>query len=291
MSSGGIIVRIGDNQFHIDPGIGAVQRAGEFGANLRENTAILLSHAHINHANDVNAVIDAMTYSGLDKKGVLIANQTALNGAEGYAPIIPDYYKNLLERFIAVNRNQRIGINDVEIKTITARHNDPNSLGFKFFTPEFTLTYTGDTVYSPDIVESYMKSNILIMNVPSIKKPSHNLCTKDAIKIIQKVNPRLAIITHFGYEMIKEDPLYEVREIQKQTGVQTIAAKDGMIINPISYSASEGQKTLQKFKEGSEAGEQEEARQEEQEEPKAEEQEESEEPKEENQQHLGNFEQ
>ena len=206
----------------------------------------------INHSNDVNAVIDAMTYSGLDKKGVLIANQTAINGTEGYSPVISDYYKGLLERFIAVDRNQRIGINDVEIKTITARHNEPNSIGFKFFTPDFTLTYTSDTVYATDLVEQYMGSNILIMNVPSIKKSGHNLCTEDAIKIIQKVNPRLAIITHFGYEMIKADPLYEVREIQKQTKVQTIAAKDGMVINPISYSASSGQKTLQGFKQKTE---------------------------------------
>ena len=48
--------------------------------------------------------------------------------------------------------------------------------------------------------------------------------------------------------MIRADPLYEIREIQKQTKVQTLAAKDGMFINPISYSASEGQKTLQGFK-------------------------------------------
>jgi ribonuclease BN (tRNA processing enzyme) len=189
-----------------------------------------------------------MTYGGLDKKGVLIANNTSINGSENYSPAISSFHKKLLERYIAVNRNQHIGINEVDIQAITARHSEPNSIGFKFFTPEFTLTYSADTVYAADIVEQYMNSNILILNVPYAKKNEHNLCTEDAIKIIQKVNPRLAIITHFGHEMIKADPLYEIREIQKQTKVQTIAAKDGMIINPISYSASVGQKTLQGFK-------------------------------------------
>lgn len=247
-SSGGIIIKVNDNQFHIDPGIGAITKAAQFGANLRENTAVLLSHSHLNHSNDINAVIDAMTYSGLDKKGVLIANKNALHGTEDYAPVVTNYHRNLLERFIAVGRNQRLGINDVEIQTLTARHNEPNSIGFKFFTPDFTLTYSSDTVYGVDIIDQYMNSNILILNVPLIKKSEHNLCTQDAIKIIQKVAPRMAIITHFGYEMIKADPLYEIREIQKQTKIQTIAAKDGMIINPISYSASAGQKTLQGFK-------------------------------------------
>ena len=248
-SSGGIILRIGQNQFHIDPGIGAVTKAAELGANLRENTAVFLTHAHINHSNDANAVIDSMTHSGLDKKGVLIANKTSINGSEDYSPVISNYHKGLLERYIMVDRNKKIGINEVEVQTITARHNEPNSIGLKFFAPDFTLTYSGDTVYAPDIVDQYLNSNILILNVPNIKKSEHNLCTEDAIKIIQKVNPRLAIITHFGHEMIKSDPLYEVREIQKQTKVQTLAAKDGMIVNPVSYSASEGQKTLQGFKE------------------------------------------
>jgi ribonuclease BN (tRNA processing enzyme) len=247
-SSGGIIIRAGSNQLHIDPGIGAVTKAAEFGANLRENTAILLSHAHLNHSNDTKAVIDAMTYSGLDKQGVLIANKTSIVGTEEYAPVIPEHYKKYLERFITIDRNKRIGINDIEIQTITARHNEPNSVGFKFFAPDFTLAYSADTVYAPDIVDQYMNSNILILNVPYIKKTDHNLCVEDAIKIIQKVNPKLAVITHFSFEMIKADPLYEIREIQKQTKVQTIAAKDGMVINPISYSASQGQKTLQGYK-------------------------------------------
>jgi len=247
-SSGGIILNLDDNQFHIDPGIGAVAKASEFGVNLRQNTAILVSHAHLNHANDANAVIDSMTYGGLDKKGVLIANKTALQGTEDHPAVIHNYYRNLLERFIMVDRSQRIGINDVEVLTLTARHNEPNSLGFKFFTPNFTLTYASDTVYSVDIVEQYMNSNILILNVPTIKKTENNLCMEDAIKIIQKVNPRLAILTHFGQEVIGADPLYEIREVQKQTKVQTIAASDGMVINPVSYSASAGQKTLQGFK-------------------------------------------
>ncbi len=145
-SSGGIILRFMGNQFHIDPGIGAITKAAEFGVNLRENTAVLVSHTHLNHSNDTNAVIDAMTYSGLDKKGVLIANKTSLQGTEDYDNVISKYHRNLLERFIAVDRGQRIGINEVEIQTITARHNEPNSLGFKFFTPDLTLTYTAGTV-------------------------------------------------------------------------------------------------------------------------------------------------
>jgi ribonuclease BN (tRNA processing enzyme) len=237
-SSGGIILTLGSNQFHIDPGIGAVMRASEYGVNLRETTCILLSHAHVNHTNDVNGIIEAMTYAGLDKKGVLIANKTCLKGTDEYSPIITQYHRNLVERFIAVDRDQKIGINEVEIQTITARHNEPNTIGFKFIVPGMTITYSSDTVYAPDIVEQYAGSDVLILNIPFIKKMPYNLCLEEAVTILNAVRPRAAILTHFSHEMINADPLYEAREVQKQTKVPTFAAKDGMLISPVPFQES-----------------------------------------------------
>ncbi|MBI2208187.1 MBL fold metallo-hydrolase [Candidatus Woesearchaeota archaeon] len=248
-ASGGIILQIGEDQFHIDPGPGALNMAAQTGINLRANTALLVSHNHINHCNDINVVIDAMTYGGFDKKGVLVANNTSINGAESYTPFLQKYYRDFLERFIVLEEGKRVGINDVEILALKAKHSEPNALGFKFITPEYTLAYSGDTIYSAEIAAQYDDSNILILNVPYLKREEgkDNLCKEDAIKIISRVKPRLAIITHFGANFLKADPLYEAREIQKETSVQTIAAKDGMIVNPISYSVEQGQKTLYKY--------------------------------------------
>ena len=51
-SSGGIILQVEDLQFHIDPGPGSLAKAKQFGVNLHNNTAVLVSHAHMNHCND-----------------------------------------------------------------------------------------------------------------------------------------------------------------------------------------------------------------------------------------------
>jgi phosphoribosyl 1,2-cyclic phosphodiesterase len=207
---------------------------------------LLVSHAHLNHSNDLNAVIDAMTYSGLDKKGVLVSNKVVVNGNDEYLPTLSPYYRDFLERFIVLEPGQRVGINEIEVLALKTKHSDPHTIGFKFFTPYFTLAYSSDTRYSSELIEEYKNSNILILNVPSIKKEKSkdNLCVEDAIKIIRGVNPRLAIIQHFGMDMLKADTLYQIREIQKATDVQTIAAKDGMVINPLSYSVDRGQRTL-----------------------------------------------
>jgi ribonuclease BN (tRNA processing enzyme) len=251
-SSGGIVLQINENQFHIDPGPSSLLMAKEVGVNLRANTALLVSHNHLNHSNDVNAVIDSMTYAGFDKKGVLIASNEVINGSNDSCPALQNYYKKCLERYIVLNAGQKVGINNIEIKALKTIHSETSAIGFKFFAPQFTLTYSGDTRYNPEIVEEYKNSNILILNVPYLKKNKENdgLCKEDAIKIINAVKPRLTIITHFGIDFIKADPLYEVREIQKQTSCQVIAAKDGMIINPLSYSVEQGQRTLVGFREG-----------------------------------------
>jgi len=246
LSSGGFILQVDENQFHIDPGPNSLKNAAQNGINIRANTALLVSHSHLNHSNDINAVIDAMTYSGLDKNGVLVANKTVINGNEKYkAPLMP-YYRDFLERFIVLEAGQRVGINEIEILALKTKHSE-QAIGFKFFTPYFTLSYSSDTKYFPEIIEEYKNSNILILNVPYLKKEEakDNLCIEDAIKIIKGANPRLAIIQHFGIEIVKADPLYQIREIQKATGIQTIAAKDGMVVNPLSYSVDQGQRTLQ----------------------------------------------
>lgn len=244
-ASGGIILQFGSNQFHIDPGPGSLNMAKQCNVNIRANTALLVSHNHLNHANDVNAVISAMTYNGFDKRGVLVGNNSVINGSDDKRPFLQDFYKDCVEKFVVLEEGQKVGINEVEIKALKARHSEKTT-GFKFFTPLYTLCYTSDTKYSIDLVEQYKNSNILILNVTYLKKDRQNegLCKEDAIKIINEVKPRLAVITHFGLDFIKADPMYEIREIKKETDVQVVAATDGMVINPVSYSANQGQRTL-----------------------------------------------
>jgi len=248
-ATGGIILQALGNQLHIDPGPGAIVRAAEYGVNLRDNTAILVSHNHLGHANDLNAVIDAMTYNGIDQQGVLVCNQTVMSGDEKTKPLLNTYYGNFLEKVITLTKGQKLGINEIEIHATQANHTDKNAIGFKIFTPEFTLVYTGDTEYTPGLAEHYKGCDIIILNVvnPRETKEGANLCTKDAATLIEKVRPKLAIITHFNLKMLESDPIYEAREIQKQTGIQVIAARDGMTISPSSYAAKSTQRTLNVF--------------------------------------------
>lgn len=232
-SSGGIVLQVEDLQFHLDPGPGALQKAKEFGVNPQHTTAVLVSHHHINHCNDLNAVVDAMTHSGIEHRGVILGSKSVLQGHEESHPFLTKYHQSLVEKIIPLEKNHKIGFDLVEVNALPAEHTDTTAIGFKFFFPKFTLSYTGDTTVTPQLLESLVGTDILILNVPypGRKATGMNLDSAAALEIISQVRPKLVILTHFGLDMIKADPINEARELQRITGIQTIAATDGLAIS------------------------------------------------------------
>ncbi|MBT4935823.1 hypothetical protein HOL21_03660 [Candidatus Woesearchaeota archaeon] len=237
-ASGGIVLQVEDIQFHIDPGPGALNKAREAGVNVHHTSAVLVTHNHINHCNDLNAVVDAMTHSGIEHRGVILASKSVLQNTENNHSFLTQHHRNLVEKIIPLDKNHKVGIELVEIHALPVEHTDSSAIGFKFFCPKFTLAYTGDTLLTDELTESLAGTDILILNVPypEDKGKDMNLDRESAITLISKVRPRLTIITHFGLEMLKSDPIVEAREIQRITGVQTIAAKDGFAISLEGYA-------------------------------------------------------
>ncbi|MBS3137766.1 MBL fold metallo-hydrolase [Candidatus Woesearchaeota archaeon] len=252
-ASGGIIIQVDNTQLHIDPGPGALTMASMYGINLRNTNAILVSDNHINHCNDINAVINAMTAGGEEPKGVLICCKSVVERIEDQkelTPFLMPHYKQLLDKTIILERGNKTNVNEIDIKATYTKHSDHAAVGFRILSSKFNLGYTGDTGFSKKLIDDFNDIDMLILNVqnPASYKKDHQLNSDDAIKIILDVKPKLAVITHFGIKMLEADVLSEVRRIHLATGIQVIAAKDGMSINPVSYSVQLRQKTLNLFK-------------------------------------------
>lgn len=237
-ASGGIIFQLEGLQFHVDPGPGALLKAKEYGVNPHQTTVILVSHHHINHCSDLNVIVEAMTHGGIEHRGLLIASKSVLQPTEDSHPLLTNHHRSLVEKIIPVEKSHKIGLESVEIHTLAADHTDPSAVGFKFICPRFTVSYPGDTTYSDQLVEQLQGSDILILNVPFPGNTGRNkhLDVDAAITILSKVRPPLAILTHFGWELLKADPLSQAREIQRLTGVPTIAATDGLSVSPGNYN-------------------------------------------------------
>ncbi|MBU0980487.1 MAG: MBL fold metallo-hydrolase [Nanoarchaeota archaeon] len=236
-SCGGLLITSGDTQIHVDPGPGSLIMAKACNQNLRLNTGILVTHNHLKHCNDVNQVIEAMTHAGLDKNGVLISNKTLVEGTEDLAPYLTDFHRSCLERSIILEPSRKAGINEIDIQAIAARHSDPNALSYKLIAPNFSVCITGDTGLDEDLARFY-NADVLILNVQHPGENHHDghLCTEEAAQIVKAAKPKLAIITHFGTKMLNTDPGFEAKVIQQRSRIKTIAAADGLMVNPISFS-------------------------------------------------------
>lgn len=243
-NAGGIIVQSKEAQLHIDPGPGALIGAAAFGINLREHSGVLVSHNHLNHCNDINAVLSALSLNKLDIHGVLAASESVLSQKS----MLTEYHKGCVEKIITALPGKKFGIQDCDITPTKAKHNDETTVGFKITTPNYALGYTSDTAYTADIAEQYEGCDIIILNVQHpFGVREKILGAGDAVRFLKRCNPKLAIITHFGMKLLSSNPLYVAREIKQQSGIQTIAADDGMTVDPLTYSAELQQKTLSFF--------------------------------------------
>ncbi len=234
-SSAGILLKLEGFQFLIDPGEGTLPKFKEYNEDVLKTTLILVSHNHLGHCGDLNNVIDAITLGGFNHNGYLAAANGVINGSEGNRVLL-DYCKDWLIKYIVLEPGQKLGVGDVEIEAKESKHTT-KSIGFVIKTPKISIGYPSDTEFTQKIASQYEGVDILVLNVvsPGPIKSKGNLNVSQAINFVKAVKPKLVVITHFGIDMLKQGPLDEARNIEKNTSVQVVSAKDGMRLNLSDY--------------------------------------------------------
>jgi ribonuclease BN (tRNA processing enzyme) len=231
-SSAGTWITLEDKNLLLDPGPGTLVRCAKSRPPLDPTKldAIILSHQHIDHANDVNIMIEAMTTGGYDKKGTLYAPQSALEND----PIVLKYVRDYLNEVHVLKEGSKYKLGDVKIST-PLRHVHPvETYGIVLKTPKYTISFVTDTRFFPDLITKYKKSDILVINVVRYngkdgkRMDVDHLNIEDVKRLIEGIKPRQAILTHFGFTMVKAKPWEVAVEVQEETGIKTVAAGDGM---------------------------------------------------------------
>ncbi len=230
-ASGGMWMRFGSTQIHVDPGPGALVRALSCvpPCNPRELAGIILSHKHLDHSGDVNVMIEAMTLGGFARRGVLLAPRDALEGE----PVVFPYAQRFLERVdIAQERGGPYAIGQVQVRTSIRHMHAVETYGLH-------MTFEGRTVsYLPcgrsfnGLAEDYaaQKPDVLIVNVLRFRDAMDvdHLTFDHAREIFRTVRPRIAVMQHFGTKMLEQDPARLAGELEDELGMRVIAAHDGM---------------------------------------------------------------
>jgi len=224
-ASGGLWLEANGTNILIDPGPGSLIRCLQQNLNPRDLDVIILTHKHLDHSADANVIIEAISEGGYNPKGKLLAPADCFNED----PVILKYNRNYLDEFIQVSEGFKYKINDINIEFPIKHDHGVETYGLKISTNKFKLSHIVDTKYFDGLVPSYKDCDILMMNMVFDKpRPFLHLACVDVLKLITGIKPKLAVITHFGYSLWQGDPNVYAKKIQEKTGVETIAAIDGL---------------------------------------------------------------
>ncbi|MFB3926555.1 MAG: MBL fold metallo-hydrolase [Syntrophales bacterium] len=233
-ASGGVYISAEGKHIILDPGPGALVRcaASRPPVDVTHLDAVILTHAHIDHSNDVNILIDAMTEGGLKRRGILFAPEECL---EGDKAVILKYLKGFPEKIVVLKQKEHYAIGDLRFSA-SVRHQHPvETYGILFHLPGCRLSFMVDTRFFPQLLESYKSSDILVMNVvryiPHEKADIMHLSMDDVKRILEAIRPRKAILTHFGMTMLRAKPWEVAGRLAEETGIEVIAASDGLRVD------------------------------------------------------------
>ena len=226
-ATGGLWVCLDGVWVCVDPGPGALAhaRGRALGLNPGVLDAVILTHKHLDHSGDVNAMIEAMTEGGTKKRGLVLAPRDAYEED----PVILRYVRSYPAAMDVLEPGGRRSIGGDEgpvLETPLQLKHPVETYGLRLVGRRFTVGLIACTGYFPEL-ETAFRADVLILNVV-YREPRDeiHLALPDARRLIAAMRPRLAIITHFGLTMLRARPWELAEGLSQETGVRVLAARD-----------------------------------------------------------------
>lgn len=232
--SGGIWLTLDDTNVLIDPGPGSLVRclSSKPKLNPLDLDGIILTHRHIDHSNDVNIMIEAMTNGGFKRKGIVFAPADALEDD----PVILKYVREHVEKIEILKEKGNYTVGNISFSTPVKHVHSVDTFGLNIYGKDCSISLVTDTKYFKGL-ETYYKGDVLILNIVLLegKEKIMHLSLEDAEKIISVNKPKICVLTHFGMNMIRAKPWEIAEDLSEKLGVKVIAASDGMELDLDKY--------------------------------------------------------
>jgi phosphoribosyl 1,2-cyclic phosphodiesterase len=233
--SGGIWLSLDNTNILIDPGPGSLNRCFSSRPKLNpiDLDGIILTHRHLDHSNDINIMIEAMTNGGFKKKGIVFAPRDALDED----PVILKYVRSYVDKIEILKEKGIYKIGNITFSTPIKHLHGVETYGLNIKGRNCSLSILSDTKYFKGIETNYIGDIFIISSVLIEGKDYINhLSINDIENILSIKKPKLTILTHFGMTVIKAKPWELTEQLSKKLGLRIIAANDGMQIDLDNYS-------------------------------------------------------
>lgn len=223
--TGGIYVELDGKKFTIDPGPGSLVHARQIKLNPESWNGIFLSHLHPDNSSDADVLLDGM------KSPFVVAEAHCVKPSKDFYPVVSKYQQEK-SKVYAVKPRDKIKLDGFNILVTKADHYDP-CVGFVIRGSK-TVGYAADGTYYNGQEKNFENCDLLILNVlvPQGKKsgPHRHMSVEEAITLVKKIKnkPKLVILQHFSFWMLRAGVSVQSRIIEKETAIRTIPAEDFM---------------------------------------------------------------
>jgi len=223
-ASGGLYIEEGNTRVSLDPGPGAIVQYAKRKVDLTKLDAIVISHRHLDHSNDVNVMIEAMTDGGFRHRGRVFCPSDALEGD----PVVLKYVRNFPQEIVALEPETEYTVGDITFTTTPRHVHQVETFGFRFGN---RLGWVTDSAYYDGIAQQH-KADVMVIHLVLMECRAGlpHLCLEDAERIIREAGPRLAILTHFGMTVWRAHPWELAADLTQRIGTEVKAARDGMSV-------------------------------------------------------------
>lgn len=234
-ASGGMWLNLNGTEILVDPGPGCIVHTTRRKLRADKLKAIIVSHRHLDHSGDTNIMVEAMTDGGFKPHGRVFLPSDAL----GPEPIIYSYLKEYIDGIEILQEGKSYQVDGVNFTTPLRHIHAVETYGLKFTVGGHNFSYIADTKYFDKLIDNY-RAELIIINVVFLDnhyKVDH-LDVASVEKIITGIQPKLAILTHFGMQIWRAHPWEVAEQLSRKTGILVKAARDGMKLDLESLEGS-----------------------------------------------------
>ncbi|MDR1472352.1 MAG: hypothetical protein LBS75_07500 [Synergistaceae bacterium] len=232
-ASGGIWFSYGGSRGVIDPGPGSLVGICAAAPPLAATdiNTLILTHKHIDHSSDVNALAEGMTLRSRAKKGNILLPRDSASGED--AALMKYFADRIKNTHFHSDRKITEIVPGMMVESVIHKHHGVECYGLVFRKDGLpTWGVISDTMAQPHFPERYAECRMLVINttLPLPVPRLDHMSAADVKSLLQVLRPRLAILTHMGGMLLDMGPERLADRISTNW-TRAVAATDGMTVD------------------------------------------------------------
>lgn len=223
-ASGGLYLEEGDTRISLDPGPGAIVQYAARKVDLTTLTAIVVSHRHLDHAGDLNVMVEGMTDGGFAHRGMVMCPPDVLDDD----PLLLRYLRRFPREIVRLAPETTYTVGEVTFTTSGRHVHQVETYGFRFGD---RLGWVTDSAYYDGIAEQHAARVMVLHTILLHCRPDlPHLCVADVERIIREARPERAYLTHYGMTVWRANPTEIAAGMSQRLGIDVRAAHDGLTV-------------------------------------------------------------